>query len=87
MICTAIRRENKTISFAEWNYLVRGTTKTAISPNPDPALFSPAGWDFLSFVDESYPELKGIAGSMKSKLAQWKEVAKAPNILEAALPE
>lgn len=72
LMCTAIRRENKTITFAEWNYLVRGTTKTSILPNPDHALLSPAGWDFLSYADEVYPELKGIASSMKSKLAEWK---------------
>jgi len=50
LMCTAIRRENSSISFSEWNYLVRGTTRTATTPNPDPAFFSPAGWDFLCFV-------------------------------------
>jgi hypothetical protein len=50
-MCTAIRRESKVISFAEWNYLVRGTTRTAASPNPDPTLLSPAGWDFLSYAE------------------------------------
>jgi dynein heavy chain, axonemal len=86
LMCTAIRRENKTITFPEWNYLVRGTTRTATTPNPDPALFSPAGWDFMCFVEESYPELKGIVGNLKAKLPQWKEVAKAPNIMHATLP-
>lgn len=50
LICTAIRRENKTITFAEWSYLIRGTTKTATSPNPDTTLLSAAGWDFLSYA-------------------------------------
>lgn len=84
--CTAIRRENKTISFAEWNYLVRGTTKTATAPNPDPAFFSLAGWDYLNYVEESYPELKGIVPNLKANLPKWKEVVKAPNIMHAALP-
>ena len=72
LICTAIRRENKVISLAEWNYLVRGTTKTATSPNPDTALFSPAGWDFFNYVEESFPELKGISSNLKNNLPKWK---------------
>ena len=72
LMCTAIRRENKTISFGEWNYLVRGTTKTAINPNPDSALFSPAGWDFFNYVEESFSELKGIVSSLKKDLPKWK---------------
>lgn len=87
LICTAIRRENKTISFAEWNYLVRGTTKTSAIANPDPSFLSLAGWDFLSFAEESVPELKGLVGCIKNKLPQWKEVVKAPNIIKAELPE
>lgn len=72
LICTAIRRENKTISFAEWNYLIRGTTRTALSPNPDPAFISAAGWDFINFIEDSYPSLKGIANNIKTILPQWK---------------
>jgi dynein heavy chain len=87
LICTAIRRENKIISFAEWNYLVRGTTKTSAVANPDPAFLSLAGWDFLSFAEESVPELKGLVGCIKNKLPQWKEVIKTPNIIKAELPE
>lgn len=30
--------------------MVRGTTKTAMGPNPDPTLFSPAGWDFFNYA-------------------------------------
>ena len=52
--------------------MVRGTTRTALQPNPDTSFLSIAGWDFLNYVDESFPELKGIASSVKSKLAQWK---------------
>lgn len=81
LICTAIRRENKTISFAEWNYIIRGTTKSANSPNPDPAFISPAGWDYLSYIEDSYTELKGVINSIKTKLPLWKEVVKAPNIV------
>ena len=81
LICTAIRRENKAISFAEWNYIIRGTTKSANSPNPDPAFISPAGWDYLSYIEDSYTELKGVINSIKTKLPLWKEVVKAPNIV------
>jgi len=50
LMCTAIRREKNIITFAEWNYFVRGTTKTATAPNPDPSFLSLAGWDFLSYA-------------------------------------
>lgn len=71
-MCTAIRREKKTIAFTEWNYLIRGTTKSASTPNPDPAFISAAGWDFISNLEENFADLKGIVGSIKAKLGQWK---------------
>jgi hypothetical protein len=30
--------------------MVRGTTRTASSPNPDPSFFSAASWDFLNYA-------------------------------------
>jgi dynein heavy chain len=72
LICTAIRRESKAISFLEWNYLIRGTTKTSLTANPDPAFISAAGWDFISNLEENFAELKGIMSNIKNKLPQWK---------------
>ena len=48
LICTSIRRENNTINFSDWNYLIRGTAKEAKTPNPDPSFISQSSWDFLS---------------------------------------
>jgi hypothetical protein len=41
-------------------------------PNPDPSLLSLAGWDFLFYAEQSYPQLKGIVDSLKAKLPEWK---------------
>ena len=72
LMCTAIRRENKTISFSEWNFMIRGTTKSTSAPNPDAAFLTQAGWEFLCLAEENFSELKGIAGNIKNKLAEWK---------------
>ncbi len=48
LICTSIRRENKVIGFADWNYMIRGTAKESKFPNPDPSFISQSNWDFLS---------------------------------------
>jgi len=83
LMCTAIRRQNQAISFSEWNYLVRGTTKIATTPNPDPAFFSLAGWNFISYIEESYPQLKGIVDHIKANLQTWKTFVKEPNLITA----
>ncbi len=49
-MCTSIRREKNIIGRADWNYLIRGTTRTATSPNPDPSFITAAGWDFLNYA-------------------------------------
>ena len=61
LICTSIRRQNKTIGFADWNYLIRGTAKEAKAVNPDPSFITQASWDFISASQENCLELKGIA--------------------------
>ena len=83
LICTSIRRENQTISFSEWNYLIRGTTKAALTSNPDPSFFSAANWDYISSAEENCPELKGIVSNIKAKLPQWKDFIKNPNLIKA----
>lgn len=50
LICTSIRRENKEISFADWNLLIRGSIKPSTIANPDPTFFSQQNWDYLSVV-------------------------------------
>ena len=87
LMCTAIRRQNESITFESWNYLVRGTTKVASTPNPDPSFFTLAGWNFISYVEEAYPELKGIVGHLKANLQKWKDFTKKENLITEELPE
>lgn len=67
--------------------MIRGTTASTTIENPDPNFISQPSWDFLTAVSGTVDELMGLSQHIKENLAQWKEVAKQPNIFKATLPK
>lgn len=86
LICTSIRRENKSVGPGEWNYLIRGTAKVAKQINPDNAFITQNSWDFICAAEETCGELKGIADNIKTNINDWKNFVKTPNMVTSPLP-
>lgn len=51
-------------------------------PNPDPSFFTQQTWDYLSAVNDTCDEAKGLTQSLKNNLAKWKEKIKSTNFVE-----
>jgi len=77
LICGAILRESKDITFTEWNLLVRdragGSDEGAVDiANPFPELISDSKWKYILSLDANVEQLKSLALNMSRNPAEWK---------------
>ena len=89
LICTSIKRNDKSILEQEWNYFIRGVSifKGSLLPNPLPKIISSTGWTLISTLDRDSPEIFGglVLDLSKNKKA-WEEYASSPEIHLKELP-
>jgi dynein heavy chain len=86
LITTTIMRNYKTISFAEWNFLLRGGSNLSAGKTPDASFISQVQWEMVAALQENLTSCAGICDHISANIKDWKVWATSENPHDTPLP-
>jgi len=88
LLATSLGRQAGNISFAHWNFFLRGShSKPGLPANPDPEWITPIMWQSIAALSDAGDPFFGLLSSVTTKTHVWRAWATGEDPVTAPLPD